>query len=214
MDNQANEPTAAYNQPLNFDKVWSMFQEVAKSQQKTEELIKGLTKESKKTDEQLAKTDKQLAKTDEQLSKTDVKLAKIAKMYGGVANNQGLVAEEFFYNSLNSTMILGGIKYDYIEKNVTRKHKKIEDEYDILLIGKTDIFIIEVKYKLHKRDLDRFANIKYPNFKKLYPEYANHNHKLALASFHIDDDIKNDALDLGISILQRKGNVIETIFAE
>ncbi len=57
-------------------------------------------------------------------------------------------------------------------------------------------------------------NKKYPNFKKLYPEYANHKHQLGLASFHIEEDIKEKALSEGVSIIQRKGDVIETIFSE
>ena len=52
------------------------------------------------------------------------------------------------------------------------------------------------------------------NLKKLYPEYANHNLQLALAYFNIEEDIKNKTLYQDVSILQRKGNVTETIFAE
>jgi len=161
-----------------------------------------------KTDAQLAKTDAQLAQTDAQLAKTDAKLNKIAKMYGGVANNLGEVTEEFYFNSLKANPTLNGIKFDFIEKNITRNANGIEDEYDIVLVNGKDIFIIEVKYKAHQSDLDRLLQIKYPNFKKLYPEYKNYCHHLGLASFHINNDIKNQALSHQVSILQRKGDII------
>jgi hypothetical protein len=165
-----------------------------------------------KTDEQLSKTDKQLSKTDLQLAKTDMRLNKIAKMYGGVANNQGDVAEEFYFNSLKSRPILNGIEFDFTE-SVTRYYKGIEDEYDILLVNAKDVFIIEVKYKAHPEDLERLIHKKAPNFKKLFPGYKNYTHHLGLASFYISDDVKALALKQGVTILQRKGDLIETIAA-
>jgi len=136
---------------------------------------------------------------------------KVSKIVGGIGNNQGDVAEEFFYNSLSHKPRLAGIDYDFIDKNITRKKDGIEDEYDILLVNGKDIAIIETKYKAHDKDLDRLINKKYTNFKKLYPEYKDYNHHLGLATFNINDDLKQKALDESVMILQRKGEVIETI---
>ena len=148
-----------------------------------------------------------------QSAKTDAQIKKIAKMYGGAANNHGDVAEEFFFNSLSSTLTLNNIKYDKILKNLHILEAGVEDEYDILMANGKDVFIIEVKYKAHQTDLDKILDRKYPNFKKLFPEYKNYNHHLGLASFHINDELKDNALLKGVSILQRKGNVIQTIAA-
>ena len=166
-----------------------------------------------KTDAQLAKTDAQLAKTDAQLAKTDAKLSRLADMYGGVGNNQGRVAEEFYFNSLKKHPVLNGIHFDVIEKNVTRYTAQLEDEYDILLINGHEIFIIEVKYRAYPKDIDRLVNKKAVNFRKLFPEYAHYRHHLGLATFSIDDELKQDALQRGVTILQRCGNVIETLAA-
>ena len=54
-------------------------------------------------------------------------------------------------------------------------------------------------------------NEKYENFKKLYPEYKDYNHHLGLASFYINDDVKDEALNNNIMLLERKGDIIETI---
>ena len=146
-----------------------------------------------------------------QSAKTDAQIKKIAKMYGSAANNHGDVAEEFFFNSLSSTLTLNNIKYDKILKNLHILEAGVEDEYDILMANGKDVFIIEVKYKAHQTDLDKILDRKYPNFKKLFPEYKNYNHHLGLASFHINDELKDNALLKGVSILQRKGNVIQTM---
>ncbi|MBC8519250.1 MAG: hypothetical protein H8D24_02425 [Gammaproteobacteria bacterium] len=166
-----------------------------------------------KTDAQLAKTDVQLAKTDVQLAKTDAKLNRLAEMYGGVGNNQGKVAEEFYFNSLKQNPVLSGINFDLIEKNVTRHAANIEEEYDLLLINGEDVFIIEVKYRVHPKDIERLVGRKAINFRKLYPEYVNYRHHLALATFAIEDDVRDLALEQGVTILQRRGKVIETLAA-
>ena len=150
-------------------------------------------------------------KTDEQMKKTDERLDKVAKLVGNISNNQGDVAEEFFFNSLADKPILNGIKYDFIDKNVTRSKNGIQDEYDIFLVNGKDIAIIEVKYKAHSNDVEKLINKKYENFKKLYPEYKDYNHHLGLASFNMNDDVINIAAQNNITLLQRKGKLIETI---
>lgn len=157
-----------------------------------------------------AETGKQIQELKNSQAKTDEKLNKIGVLVGGVGNNQGDVAEEFYFNTLKANPELNGLRFDYIEKNVTRSHKKLEDEFDILMVNGTDVFIIEVKYKAHKNDLERLLNKKAVNFKKLYPEFSNYRHHLGLATFHINDELKEEALQKGVTILQRKGKVIET----
>ncbi|SMN01792.1 hypothetical protein SPONL_95 [uncultured Candidatus Thioglobus sp.] len=164
-----------------------------------------------KTDAQLAETDAQLAKTVAQMAKTDIRIDKVFKMYGGASNNHGAIAEEFYFNSLKHNPTLNGIKFDHIDKNITRSKGGIEDEYDIVMINGKDIFLIEVKYKAHENDLTQLLEEKSPNFDKLYPEYNGYNKHLGLASFHINDDIKKQAFLNKVTILQRKGDIIETI---
>ncbi len=80
-----------------------------------------------RTDAQLARTDAQLARTDAQLAETAAKLDRLAEMYGGVGNNQGAAAEEFYYNSLKAEPVLAGARFDLIDRNVTRSHAGLED---------------------------------------------------------------------------------------
>ena len=175
-----------------------------------EQTIKSMSQEIKASQRE---TEKQIQETNEQMKRTDARLDKVAKLVGNISNNQGDIAEEFFYNSLSSNPSLNGIEYDFVDKNVTRHSKKdnIQDEYDILLINGKDIAIIETKYKAHKNDIDRLLNKKYENFKKLYPEYKDYEHHLGLASFNINDDVKEFALKNNVMLLQRRGDIVETI---
>ena len=114
---------------------------------------------------------------DAQQSETDAKLNRVAEMLGNIGNNQGDVAEEFFYNSLKSKFDLAGVHYDSMEKNVLKSIKGTQDEFDIVMINGEDVAIIEVKYK---------------------------------AAFHINEELKERALEEGVIVLQRKGDVVET----
>ena len=150
-------------------------------------------------------------KTDEQMKETDRKLKSMGIHLGNISNNQGDIAEEFFYNSLASKPRLAGIDYDFINKNAHKRIGKVEDEYDILLVNGKDVAIIETKYKAHTRDVERLINKKYENFKKLYPEYKDYKHHLGLASFNINEDVKELASQNNVILIQRKGDLIETI---
>lgn len=174
--------------------------------QELKDLVASLAESQKKTDAQMKKTDEQLKKTSEDIRK-------LSKLYGGASNNQGKVAEEFFFNSLKHEPILNGIHFDYIDKNITRSKGNIEEEYDIILVNGRVIYLIEVKYNLHRKDMEIFLKRKYPNFIKLFPEYSGFEIKLAFASFSVDDSCKVFALEQGISLLQRRGKIIETIAA-
>ncbi|MBL0702975.1 MAG: hypothetical protein JJV95_03200, partial [Sulfurospirillum sp.] len=103
------------------------------------------------------------------------------------------------------------IDYDFTDKNITRRRFGIEDEFDMVLINSKDVAIIETKYKAHSKDIVKLVTKKLENFKILYPEYKNYSHHLALASFHINDDVKKEAKRNNIILLQRKGDLIETI---
>ena len=68
------------------------------------------------TKEDLAKAILELkesqAETDKQMKETQKTLKKVTKLVGNISNNQGDIAEEFFYNSLENNPTLAGINYD------------------------------------------------------------------------------------------------------
>jgi DNA repair ATPase RecN len=187
--------------------------------QELKDLVANLAVSQAKTDVQLAKTDAQLAKTDAQLAKTDVQLAKtderlnrIAKMVGAMGNNQGDVAEEYFINSLKDSLTLLDKKFDILIPNFKIEKKRFRDEYDILLVNGSELAMIEVKYKLHTNDVDKLAK-KITNLKDL-PQYKNYKIYAGVAGFKIPDDVVELAISNGYFVLQREGDIIETISDE
>ncbi|MFZ2968019.1 MAG: hypothetical protein WA080_03055 [Sulfuricurvum sp.] len=123
-----------------------------------------------------AKTDEQLKELKASNQRMEMLLENIANNQGDIteeffynANDQGDVAEEFFYNSLEEKKDLAGIHYDFIDKNWKSSTKTLRDEFDIVMVNGKDIAIIEVKYKAHEKDLEKLLTKKQTNFKELFP---------------------------------------------
>ena len=187
---------------------------LAISQKKTDEQIKATDEQIKElkdrmtqTDEQLRELKERMNQTDEQMKKTDIKIDKIAKMVGNMGNNQGEVAEEYFVNSLKDVLKIGELNFDYLLENVHLQTKKINDEFDILLVNGSSVAIIEVKYKVHPNVIDSLE--KKIEHLKLMKEYKNYNIYAGVAGFKVPKEVIRKAEEKGYFVLKRKGNVIE-----
>jgi len=60
------------------------------------------------------------------------------------------------------------------------------------------------------KDLQFLSCTEMENFKKLFPIYQNYKLYGALASFHINDNAKEEALKRGYFVLQRSGDIIHS----
>ena len=190
-------------------------QAILELKESQEQIARELKESHEKLSQELKESELRLEKSSLELKasqeKSDRRLDRVSQMLGSIGNNQGDVAEEFFVNSLKAKPILNSIQYDFVESNAHRKRSNIEDEFDILLVNGRDVAIIETKYKAHTTDIEKLINKKYENFKKLYPEYRDYNHHLGFASFNINEDVKELASKHNVMLLQRKGDIIETI---
>lgn len=171
------------------------------------ELVASIAIDIKNLGEKMNQTDAQMKKTDEQMKKTDEKLERIGIHLGNVTRNQGDVAEEFFFHSLVKDTRLGQIHFEDVTKNMAKHRGQIQEEYDLVLTNGNAIAIIEVKYKAHQKDLDKLER-KMRNFKTLFPIYQAFKQYGAIASFHINEDAKNEALERGYFVLQRCGELV------
>lgn len=155
-----------------------------------------------------AETEKRFKETDKQFKETDKQLKKLGVLLGNIGNNQGDVAEEYFINSLKDKLKVANMDFDYLIPNYVIEGKKIQDEYDILLVNGESAAIIEVKYKVHPSDLKKLPK-KIANLKKL-PQYKGYKVYAGIAGFKIPKEIIEQATKQGYFVLQRKGDVIQT----
>ncbi len=147
--------------------------------------------------------------TSEQMKKTDARLDKLAKLYGGVSQNQGDSAEEFFFNTLKGKKRIGDMVFDTIQKNMRVDGKNLKGEYDIVLYNGNSVAIVEVKYKVHINDIENLREKKIPNFRKLFPFFDSYKIYAGIAGFHVNDEAVKKAEEHGFFILKRKGKIAE-----
>ena len=197
-----------------FDERMDRFDErmdrLAESQEKTDKQIAKTSREIYELKESQKKTDEQLARTEKIIDKLGAKMDKMNEMYGGLGNNVGQATEELFFNTLTDNPVLKQIRFDLPQRNWHNVVGKCEDEYDIVM--KNDdlfIFILEVKFKASPSDVEKLLTTKQENFNILFPEYKDYDQHWGLAATIIDEELKNMAVENGLTILRHKGGIIQ-----
>jgi hypothetical protein len=161
--------------------------------------------------ERLDRVGEKLDRVAESQAETDMQISRLEKLIGGVSNNHGSFAEEYFYNSLDrGEKILMGEKFDKLirSKILVDENDKTKGELDIILINGKSIAIIEVKFRVRNKHVDKVMK-KVKPFREQFPEYQNHKIYLGLASMVFDEDIEYKCKETGIAVIKQVGdNVI------
>lgn len=152
-------------------------------------------------------TDRQYAQllnreTNKTLEDVGRKLDKIAEEVGGMSNNIGDVAEDFFYRGLELRKRLGGVKFDDINHKVKDLKK---NEYDIVLTNGKSVAVIEVKHKLHPNDVQKFVVKTIPAFTKAFNPFGQYEVLAGVAGLCVPDDSLKLAMDNGLFVLSQSG---------
>lgn len=167
--------------------------------------IKELKDAQRETEAQIKDTSEQMKKTDEQMKKTDEKLKRMGITLGNVTNNNGEIAEEFFYTSFNKKKELGGIRYDDVERNWRHQRNNIKEEYDIIMINGKSIAVLEVKAKAHENDIEKLER-RVGHFKKLYPMYKKFSVYGGLASLVLTEVVEEKLINKGFFAIKQQGD--------
>ena len=165
----------------------------------------------KEADKRSAEADKRNAEVEKQMAKTDAQLKKLGKLIGNIGNNQGDIAEEFFYRSFKKNPVLNDIKFDSVSRNMNNSIKQLEDEYDIVLINGDTLAIIEVKAKAHIKDLKKMIDKKVVNFPKLFSVYRNYHLYAGVATLVTNNELIEKAQELGLFLITQQGDHAEIV---
>jgi hypothetical protein len=212
-----------------FESVWAAIQEsnrfLTEKQSETDRLMKEnnrlLTEKQSETERLMQETERlmkenalflkeQRAETErflkERFAETDRIVKDLAKEVGGMSNNNGLIAEEYFFNAFQrGEQNFFGEKFDRIMKN--KSGVEIEDEYDILLINGQSAGIVEIKYKAHKNDLPKILK-KAETFRINFPKYEKHRVYLGLATLAFYSELEEECEKEGIAIIKQTGETV------
>jgi len=166
------------------------------------------------TAKQMAENAKKSAEIDVKIDKLTVDIDKMREELGSIGHNNGLVAEEIVYHSLNKNMTFAGIEFDSIDHGTVRTRKlsdgkKVKGEYDVLLYNGTSVAIIEVKHRVGRDALKRLVEVQLPRFRQIFPEYKDCKMYLGLGGMSFEKDIAEEAQSLGIATLTLSGDAVE-----
>jgi hypothetical protein len=129
-------------------------------------------------------------------------LDKLAKSVNAHIVDTNLIAKKRFYVSLrNSYLMFFGEKFDTIERNVNYSKKGLNFEFDIVVENGTKVLLLETKYKAHVNDIEQILK-KAEQFRRAFPEYANYEIYLGLASMAFYDELEQRCIKEGIAIFK------------
>ena len=183
--------------------------------------IASLATEGKETDRQMKETDRKIAKMSEETDRKIDKVSenidsiskkvfgqidKVSKQMGGINENLGHHAEQFFQNVFIDNKTFGGIKYDYVTLNMNRNGKV---EFDIFLENGNSVAIIEVKNRIHPDFVKDLAEERISKFRKYFPMYKDYDVYLGVAGFSFEDEVLEEARKYGIGVVRQVGEGIE-----
>jgi len=172
-------------------------------------LVASLAEESKETERQFQQLKEMFAETDRKMEKTDLKIAKLSEQIGGIDNNIGYHAEQFFQNVFADNKVFGGIKYNDMILNMKHKGEDEGVEFDIVLKNGSSMALIEVKSRIHPAFVKKFAKERISKFRKYFQEYKNYNVYLGIAGFSFSEAVLKEAKKYGVGIIRQVGNGIE-----
>ena len=183
--------------------VWDLLYELIDNSKETDKKIDNLRKRQEQTDQQIDKTNKGIDKTYKSIDK-------LKKIVGGMGNNNGHVAENFFYNSFVKHRSFGGYVFDFIDKNLERTHKDTSDEFDIILTNSDFMVIVEVKYNFHPEDVKTVLK-KIRNFRILFPNYKDYTIFGAIAGMAMPQKTIEQAKKYGFFVFTQDGTNLKIL---
>ncbi|MDR2582937.1 MAG: hypothetical protein LBC75_05600 [Fibromonadaceae bacterium] len=160
----------------------------------------------KKVDEEAAARKREL---DRVMQEVNDSILKVSKQMGGIDENQGHHAEQFFQSVFKKKLEFGRIKYDEMIPNLTYKGKKCEIEFDIALVNGDSIALIEVKNRIHPDFVEKFAEERVEKFREFFREFDNYDVYLGIAGFSFSNEVLDRASKYGIGIIRQVGEGVE-----
>ena len=167
----------------------------------------------KEMEESRAERNQRMKELDASIDKTraehNQRMKDLERHVGGLANNHGDFAEEYFFNSFeNGQSNFFGEEFDFVERRKTRRFKKgLGDEYDIMLVNCKAIGLIEIKFRAHIDDIPKVIN-KVRTFRANFPEYSKHKVYLGLATMVFDSKVEKECVTQGIAVIKQVGDKV------
>jgi hypothetical protein len=198
--------TAMKKKELTAADVWAMFAESDRQRKENERIL----------NEKFAETRTQMQETDRRMKENAVLIKELREgnkelgiQIGGINDNIGHHAEQFFQDVFGRKLEFGMVKYDEMIPNLTYIGKGAKIEFDIALINGNSIALIEVKSRIYPNFVKVFAEERIEIFRKFFTEFKDYSAYLGIAGFSFSDEVLEQASKYGIGIIKQVGEGVE-----
>lgn len=178
--NKVEEPLESYERPLNFDKVWLMFQE---------------------TDKNFKETDRRFKETDKQLKETDQRIKELSNLF---TSQWGKLVESLVEGDLINLLNGRGIKVESVIQRRRGSRNGRNFEFDLIAINTGEVVIVEVKTTLRPDDVKDFL-AKLEEAKFFMPDYRNMTIYGGMAFISADSGSEKMAENKGLFVIKATG---------
>ena len=163
--------------------------------------------------ESLADLKKSIAETTKNIDKMYKSICGVKEELGGISKSNGMVAEDYFFASLDESKTFGGVHFDIVTQDMKNAIKrkdgsKLEGQYDVVMANDDAVLILEAKYRLREEDVLKLVDKQVDTFKILFPNYANYKIYLAVGGMTVEKEAMNAAKRLGIGVMTVNGDAV------
>lgn len=154
------------------------------------------------------------ARVDKMIAESKASTEALKATLAGIDKSNGMFAEDIYYRTLWKKREFAGIHFDDVSNRFggikkLPDGKRLQDQFDIVMLNDVAAAIIESKYRARKEDVKTLAEKKVKNFKVLFPDYKDLKIYLGLAALAFEDDVVEEARKYGIGLLQQVGETVE-----
>jgi hypothetical protein len=136
----------------------------------------------------------------------DRRVKKLEELVGGMGNNNGEMAEEYFYNTFRRNKTFVNETFEKVLRNRCIKNGIWDAEFDLMLLNGKSAVIIEVKYRAKHENISIEKLIsRVEPFKALFPDYKNHNIYLGVAAMSFNKMLAIQLHKAGIATIHQEG---------
>ena len=195
-------------QPLTYEGVLEMFQEVKAMIQETSKQIQENAEQMKKTERMSQETNRKIQETAEQIKRTEKQIGALGSRIGDIVENMvgGRILDKF--------QALGYEVDDYTRRHTFRNKKLgIKGEIDLMLHDDDVAILIEVKTTLEVADVRRHIERmeKYRRFIDAWGPGSHIRYIGAVAGAVVKDEAEDFAHANGLYTIVQSGEAVEIV---
>jgi len=183
--------------------------EASRASAEASEAVKDFARKSAEASEVVKEASRAAAEASRASAEASATVKEVSRQLGGISDNQGYHAEQFFQDVFKKKLEFGGIKYDEMIPNLAYRGKRTQIEFDIALVNGSSVALIEAKNRIYPNFVNALAEERIEKFRKFFREFDGYDVYLGIAGFSFCDEVLDRASSYGVGVIKQVGEGVE-----